>query len=100
MRRFSFALLALLLVSLSAGIRDVQAGPTHEVWDTFYDCALNENGWLLHTCGGSHQQGGTLAGDYRLRETFHCQTSAYAYQWYYWNGTGWTAFSGPPGPNC
>jgi hypothetical protein len=52
------------------------------------------------TCGGHRNSDGVLAGDYRLREWWHCNYGTYVYQWYYWNGSGWTAFSGPPGPNC
>src|SRR5688572_23079321 len=99
MRRSSFVILALLVVSLGAGLREVDAAPTSDLWTTYYDCALNENGWHLLSCNGRVYSGGTLSGAYRLLEWYGCYDSHYAYQWYYWTGSGWAAFSGPPGPN-
>lgn len=100
MRRYSFVALALLVVSLTAGIRPVDAAPSSEIWDTFYDCALNENGWRVLTCSGRSYSGGILSGAYRLREWSGCYDGSYSSQWYYWNGSWWVAFSGPPGPTC
>lgn len=100
MRKSAFVILAVLALSLLSGVRDVSALPTSEVWDTYYDCALNENGWTVLTCGGHRYSEGTLAGSYRLREWMHCTYGTYSYQWYAWNGSGWTAISGPPAASC
>ena len=97
MRRYSWVVLVLLVVSLGASVR---ALPSSEVFDTFYDCALNENGWTLLSCSGRRYSDGTLSGAYRLREWSGCTDGGYTSQWYYWNGSSWVGFSGPPGPNC
>jgi hypothetical protein len=100
MRRTAFVFLALLAVSLLGGIREADAAPTNEVWDSYFDCALNEVGWTVLTCSGQRHRYGTLAGAYRLREWYGCYSYDSGSQWFYWNGSGWTPFSGPPGPNC
>jgi hypothetical protein len=100
MRKYSFVALALLVVSFAVGIRDVDAAPSSDIWDTYYDCALNENGWTVLSCNGHRTSSGTLNGAYRLREWYGCYDSSYNSQWYYKSGTSWIAFSGPPGPNC
>jgi hypothetical protein len=51
MRRSSWVVLVLLVVSFGIGVRDVHALPVNEVWDTYYDCALNDVGpQLLGGC--------------------------------------------------
>lgn len=99
-RKSAWVVLVLLAVSFGFGVRTINAGPTHETWDTYYNCALVENGWRDQSCSGAIYSGGTLAGAYRFREYYDCETYQSTYQWYYWNGSSWTAFSGPPGPNC
>lgn len=97
MRRYSWVVLVLLVVTLGSSVR---ALPTNEVWDTYYDCALNDVGLRILSCNGHIFTDGQQGGAYRLRETTSCNGDGYNSQWYYWNGSGWTAFSGPPGPNC
>ena len=97
MRRNLWIALVLLVLSLGASVR---ALPTHEVTNYYYDCALNENGWITLACNGRWYQGGTHAGAYMLEVIMGCAEMDYSAQWYYWDGTNWIPFSGPPGPNC
>jgi len=97
MRRYTWAVLVVLTVSLMSSVR---ALPTNEVWDTYYDCALNEVGYRILSCGGHIFTSGQQGGAYRLRELTSCNSGGYSSQWYYWSGSAWVSFSGPPGPNC
>src|SRR5947209_3157620 len=90
--RFTFALLAASLVIMSGA----RALPPNEVDDTFYDCAVNEVGYHDLWCSGHVFSGGQQSGAYRFREIIPCDTGNYSSQWYYWNGSSWVAFSGPP----
>ena len=94
--RYSLMLLAASLILMSS----VSALPTNEVYDTYYDCSLNEVGWRWLTCGGHVYTSGQQGGAYRFRELTSCDSGGYSTQWYYWSGSNWIAFSGPPGPNC
>ena len=100
MRKYAYVVLALLAVAMLSGVREARALPTSEVLDIYYDCALNEVGYRVLTCGGGVGSSGQQGGAYRERVTTHCETGAQTSKWYYWNGSGWTLFSGPPGPNC
>jgi hypothetical protein len=88
------------VVSLLSGVRDARALPTSEIFDTYFDCQLNEVGFRILSCGGHVYTQGQQSGAYRLREWTHCDTGAYSYQWYAWNGSGWTAIAGPPQASC
>src|SRR3954468_2676599 len=94
--RYAFMLLAVSLIVASSA----RALPTNEVFDTYYDCSLNEVGWRLLSCGGHVYTSGQQGGAYRYRELTSCNDSGYSAQWYYWSGTNWIAISSPPGPNC
>jgi hypothetical protein len=100
MRKYGFVVFVLLLVSLGAGVRDAAALPTSQISDSFQDCALFEVGWRIVTCGGVIYKDGDQVADFRLREWERCDTGAYSYQWYAWNGSGWTPISGTPQPTC
>ena len=100
MRRFSWVVLVLLVVSLGAGVRDVRALPTSDVDDTFYDCAMNELGWRFLSCGGHIYTSGQQSGAYRYRIITSCETGSGSAKWYYWSGSSWQYISSPPGPNC
>ena len=101
MRRFSWAVLVLLFVSLGVGVRDARALPTNEVDDTFYNCSLTEVGWKILGCNGVIQSSGQTSGAaYRYRELTSCQNGGYSANWYYWTGSSYQWISGPPGPNC
>ena len=100
MRRSLWVVLVLLVVSFGIGVRDVRALPVNEVWDTYYDCALNDVGLRILSCGGHIFTDGQQSGAYRYREQTHCETGAWTGRWYYWSGSSWVLFSGPPGPNC
>jgi hypothetical protein len=100
MRKKGLIVLVLLVVSLAAGVRDAGALPANEVWDTFFLCSGEEVGWRILMCSGVVQTSGQQSGDYKLRERTNCTTGYYTSDWYYWNGSGWTWFSGNPVPNC
>jgi hypothetical protein len=98
MRRYSWIVVALLVMSLTAG---VSAQVSHEIEDTFYDCALNEVGLRIYQCNGTIFQTGQLFGKYRYRVRYPCDNSgSFTDQWYEWNGSVWVAISGPPSPSC
>ena len=98
MRRYAWVVLVLVVLSAGAGLR---ASPTHEVSNYYYDCSLNEIGWTTIACNAQWYGAGTDAGAAYMWEVIRgCDEFDYSAEWYYWNGTTWVAFSGPPGPNC
>ena len=97
MRKYGWVVLILLVVSLGSSVRAQY--PTDN-WITYYDCSLNVVGSRNRTCGGAVYTNGAQSGAYQFREWFYCDGDGYMSQWYYWNGSSWTGFSGPPGPNC
>ena len=97
MRRYAWVALILIAVSLGSSVR---ALPTHEVTHIYYDCAMNENGWRTLACNGQWYGTGTLSGAYLWEVIMGCNDFDYDAQWYYWNGSNWIEFEGPPGPNC
>lgn len=97
MRRYSLVVMALLVMSLAAGVR---AQVAYEIEDTFYDCALNEIGWRLLACNGSIYSWGSMNGLYRMRHRYACDGSSSTSHWYMWNGSVWVVIGGPPTPSC
>lgn len=97
MRRYPWIVVVLVTLSF-AGAAEAQ----YEIWTNYYNCNLVNVGWQrVDECTNDDDQWGQQYGAYRQIEWTECAggTSSTG-QWYYWDGSGWVAFSGPPGPNC
>ena len=97
MRRSGLVLFVFLVLAFSG-----TAEASDEIWTNYFDCNENLVGWSLRDeCMDSYYSSGPQSGAYKHVETMNCNGGTQSYgQWYYWDGSGWVAFSGPPGPNC
>jgi hypothetical protein len=95
-RRSSMSLAAslLLLVALQ---RPLFASPEDEIWTIYYDSNCAEVGYRVITCFSHVLTNGQQSGEYKLVERYDCDTGQLvASNWYYWDGSDWVWFSGPP----
>ena len=92
------SLLALVLFVLS--LAPVASAEINEVWDTYYDCALNEVGGRIMMGDGSMVSWGMQSGTFWHREVWSNNYATYTSQWYVRFGSTWTAISGRPDPIC
>ena len=74
--------------------------PKDDIYTLYFNCAMEEVGLHWITCGGGIVTDGQQSGYFRYREWTPCDTGTWHYQWYRWNGTGWTAISGQPTAEC
>lgn len=98
MRRSAWMLFVLLVLSFGANAE----AQLLETWTYFFNCNEALVGWSWEDeCLDDDASSGQQSGAYRHVETMNCEGGTGSTgQWYYWNGSDWTAFSGPPGPNC
>ena len=75
------------------------AGPGSSIFTEYFDCALNSVGARLVECDGIVYTEGQQSGYFRYREWEPCDGGGTTFQWYRWNGSGWTPID-PPSPEC